>query len=172
MIALRAPRKKEILKIVRLADEIFGDGYLVASDVNSRYTVLTVDGSLVGFVNTDIWDNADATNTEGFTLGLIESIAVRPTHRGVGLGDVIIATAVASLKIEKVDLIECYATTWSDSGSCFIKGALERNGFEMGEHFPRMWENDVQDFICRACKTAPCLCDATLYRREVNRRGD
>jgi N-acetylglutamate synthase-like GNAT family acetyltransferase len=172
VIALRAPRRRDVLKIVRLADEVFGDGYLVAADVNSRFIVLTIDGSLAGFVNTDIWDNADATDTDGFTLGLIETVVVRPTHRGVGLGNILVATAVATLMLEEVDLIECYATTWSDSGSCFIKGSLERNGFEAGTHYPRMWENDAQDFICRACKAAPCLCDATLYRREVNRRGE
>lgn len=169
MIALRAPRRRDVLKIVRLSDNIFGEGYLVAEDVNDRYITLMVDGSLAGFVNTDIWDSEDDIDSSGFSLGLIETIAIRKSHRGNGFGDVLIAAAASTLIYEEVDLIECYATTWSDSGMCFIKGALERNGFEVGQHFPRMWENDVQSFVCRACKKQPCLCDATLYRREVNK---
>lgn len=169
MIALRAPRRKDIQRIVRLADEIFGDGYLEASDINDRYIVLNVEGTLAGFVNTDIWDEEDATgNAAGFSLGLIETVAIRPNYRGFGLGNVLISSAASTLIAEGVNLIECYATTWSDSGICFVKRALENNGFEVGQHYKRMWENDVQGFICRACKKAPCLCDATLYRREVN----
>ena len=168
MIVLRAPRKKDIHRIVQLADEVFGDGYLSTSEVNSRYLILNLDGYLAGFVNTDIWDDLDATEEEGFSIGQIETIAVRPKHRGAGLGSLLVAAASATLIIENVDVIECYATTWSDTGVCFIKGALERNGFEKDTHFPRMWEHDVQDYECRACKSTPCLCDATLYRREVN----
>lgn len=169
MIALRAPRKKDVQRIVRLANEVFGDGYLDAGDVNDRYIVLNVEGTLAGFVNTDIWDEEDATgNDNGFSLGLIETIAIRHNYRGFGLGNVLISSATSTLIAEGVNLIECYATTWSDSGICYVKRALENNGFEVGQHFPRMWENDVQGFICRACKKAPCLCDATLYRREVN----
>jgi len=169
VIALRAPRRKDIHRIVRLADEVFGDGYLSADDVNSRYLVLNIDGTLAGFVNTDIWDEEDATdNVTGFALGLIETIVIRPNYRGFGLGSVLVSSAASTLIAEKVDLIECYATTWSDSGICYVHRALTNNGFEVGTHYPRMWVNDVQGFICRACKKAPCLCDATLYRREVN----
>ncbi len=169
MIALRPPRRKDIHRIVRLADEIFGDGYLTASDVNSRYLVLNVGGTLAGFTNTDIWDEEDATdNVTGFSLGLIETVAIRSSYRGHRLGNILVAAATSTLMSEGVDLIECYATTWSDTGICFVKRALVSNGFEEGQHFNRMWENDVQGFICRACKKEPCLCDATLYRREVN----
>ena len=168
MIAVRAPRKKDVRRIVRLADGIFGDGYLVANDVNSRYIVLNVEGTLAGFVNTDIWDEQDATDKEGFSLGLIETVAIRPNYRGFGLGNVLVAAAVSTLIAEGVNLIECYATTWSDSGICYVKRALESNGFTADKHFPRMWEDDIQDYTCRACKSRPCQCDATLYRREVN----
>jgi len=168
VISLRPPRKRDTHRIVQLADEVFGDGYLSDGDVNSRYIVLNVGGSLVGFVNTDIWDNEDATDTAGFSLGLIETVVVRSQYRGSGLGNLLIASATASLILEDVNLIECYATTWSDSGICYLKGSLERNGFTEDEHYPHMWEDDVQDYTCRACKTQPCMCDATLYRREVN----
>jgi len=172
VITLRPPRRRDVLKIVRLSDEIFGEGYLIEEDVNDRYIVLTVDGTLAGFANTDIWDDEGALDATGFALGLIETVAIRPSHRGLRLGDILISVATSTLIYENVNVVECYATTWSDSKVCFIRGALERNGFEVGQHFPRMWENDNQDFICRACKKQPCICDATLYRREVNKQGE
>ena len=173
MISLRPPRRRDTHRIVQLADEVFGDGYLSDKDVNSRYIVLNVDGSLAGFVNTDIWDNEDATgedstDSDGFSLGLIETVVVRSNYRGVGFGNLLVTAATSFLILEDVNLIECYATTWSDSGICYIKGSLERNGFTEDVHYPHMWEDDVQDYTCRGCKTQPCMCDATLYRREVN----
>lgn len=171
MITLRPPRKRENATIIRLSDDIFGTGYIKLAEVNDRYLVARVGGTFAGFVNTDIWDEEDATGeASGYCLGLIETVAVHPNHRGLGLGTMLVAAATAHLIQDGVTVIECFATTWSNSGICYLAGSLQRNGFQVKEHRLHAWKEDDQDYICRACGTAPCLCDATLYCREINNR--
>lgn len=171
MITLRPPRKRENAAIIRLSDDIFGIGYIKLAEVNDRYLVARVGDTFAGFVNTDIWDEEDATGqASGYCLGLIETVVVCPNHRGLGLGTMLVAAAAAHLIHDGVTVIECHATTWSNSGICYLKSPLERNGFTAQEHLLQAWKDDDQDYICRACGTEPCLCDATLYRREINTR--
>lgn len=171
MITLQPPRKRDGSAIIRLSDDVFGTGYTKLPDINDQYFVVRVDGKFAGFANTDIWDEEDAIEqSSDFCLGLIETVVVQPEYRGLGLGTILVGVATAHLIQDGVTLIECHATTWSDTGICYLKGSLERNGFTVHEYCPRAWEHDDQDFICRACGKAPCLCDATLYRREINNR--
>ena len=169
MIALRPIRRKEGSPIVRLATETFGEGYIKLDDINDRYMVVRVNGKFAGFANTEIWDEEDCDGEDGFSLGLIESVAVHPDFRGLGLGNILVAGCTAPLIQEGCDLIECYATTWRNNGVCYIKGALERSGFTVKQFFPQYWKDDPPKYTCRGCHSTPCLCDATLYQREVNR---
>jgi GNAT superfamily N-acetyltransferase len=154
-----------------LSDDIFGVGYIKIEEISDRYLVVWVDGKFAGFANTDIWDDEEISESpSGLCLGLIETVAVHSDYRGLGLGTILVAAATAHLIQEGAALIECYATTWSNSGICYLAGSLARNGFLLKEKFPQAWKDEDQDYVCRACATTPCLCDATLYCREVNTR--
>jgi GNAT superfamily N-acetyltransferase len=154
-----------------LSDAVFGTGYTKPTDINDQYFVVRVNGKFAGFASTDIWDEEDAIEQpSNFCLGLIDTVVVHPEYRGLGLGTILVGVATAHLIQDGVTLIECYATTWSNTGICYLKGSLERNDFTVQEHYPHAWKYDDQDYICSACEKAPCLCDATLYRREINNR--
>lgn len=170
LIHLRPVRQNEHGAVVRLCDLVFGEGYLSPKEINERFLVLRVDGKLAGFVNTDIWDDEDATGEPGQCLGLITTVVIHSDFRGAGLGTILVGAAKAHLILDGVKEIECYATTWSDTGICFLKGSLLRNGFTESTHYPHMWKDDPVTYMCAACKKHPCLCDATLYRWEVNSR--
>ena len=129
MIALRPLRKRESSTIVRLADEIFGEGYMSVDDVDDKFA---------GFTNTELWDEEDFDNT-GFSLGLIETVVVHPEYRGMRLGDTLVSAACAQI-------IEVYATTWSDTGLCYIGSALKRQGFEVKQEFPKHWAEDPPSY--------------------------
>lgn len=170
MIHLRPARRNEHGAILRLCDLVFGEGYLNPKGINERFLALRVDGKLAGYTNTDLWDDEEATGEPGQSLGLIETVVLHPDFRGASLGTILVGAAKAHLIIDGVKEIECYATTWSDTGICFLKGSLLRNGFVESTHYPQMWKNDPVSKTCPACKSATCLCDATLYRWEVNSR--
>jgi GNAT superfamily N-acetyltransferase len=167
MISIRPLRKREVSPILRLSDMIFGSGYMKIRDIDERFLVVRVDGRFAGFVNTQSWSEEEISDRK-HKLGLIETVAVHKDYRGLGLGTMLVSAACAHLIHENVQLIECFATTWRDSGICFIKGALLRNGFVAESEFPGYWKNDPPEYLCPSCNSMPCLCDATLYRRQKN----
>jgi GNAT superfamily N-acetyltransferase len=166
MIVIRPPRKNEGSPIVKLADEVFGVGYTALTDVDDRHLVLRVNGKFAGWVSTAIWDEEGELENTTKCLGIIDTVILHSNYRGLGLGTVLVGAATAHLLLDGADRIECFATTWSDTGICYSKKALVNNGFVVERDYPQMWEFDDLTYTCVGCKKKPCLCDATLYVRE------
>lgn len=165
MIRIQPARKSDEGKIIALANEQFGSGYLTRKDIGfDRYLVLYMNNRFAGFVNTELYDPAewgDDEETDVMT-GLIETIALASEFQRGGLGTLLIAAAKCYLIQEGVRIIYCYAAHWSDINFAPVAPALERNGFAVQEIIPKMWKDDPPDYRCRACGH-PCQCDAVLY---------
>lgn len=172
MIIIRPARRRDVSRIITLADVTFGEDYEPKDELIENledYVVLFVDDDLAGYASTAIYEPHEYEIEEA--LAYIETVGVYPKHRGLSFGTILVGVCSAKLIQEGADLIECVAAIWSDLEESRppLAGSLERNKFHSVQHLPQYWkDSDPSPYKCRACGGDECKCDATLYRRRIN----
>jgi ribosomal protein S18 acetylase RimI-like enzyme len=173
VIIIRPARKRDVSRIITLADVTFGEDYESKKEIVENlgdYTVLYLDDSLAGYAATAFYEPYDGMDKEE-ALAYIESVAVYPEHRNLSFGTILVGVCTAKLIKEGADLIECVAAIWSDLDSSRppLAGPLERNNFHSVQYLSHYWKDDEPSpYKCRACGSDECKCDAMLYRRRIN----
>lgn len=173
MIIIRPARKRDISRIIALADVTFGEDYESRKEILEcldDYVVLCLDDDLAGYASTAFYEPYDGMEADE-ALAYIESVSVYPEHRGLGFGTILVGVCTAKLIKEGADSIECVAAIWSDLEESRppLAGSLERNQFQSTQYLSHYWkDDDPSDYQCRACGSKDCQCDAMLYRRRIN----
>ncbi|MEX0748517.1 MAG: GNAT family N-acetyltransferase [Candidatus Saccharimonadales bacterium] len=95
-------------------------------------------------------------------VGLIDQVAVDPSHQGQGLGTTLIQSGLRWLQAAGVTQSVTFAQVHRDS--CPLAGALEANGGRMVGEIANFWTTAYQaeDWQCQHCE-ADCHCQARLY---------
>ena len=106
------------------------------------------------------------TNLDCHRLGLLKSIAVRPSARGRGIGSNLTQDALRFLKEHDCTCVA--AVAWESGGDEISKGMLMASGFREIAHVPRYWYQDSIDrsYDCSVCGN-PCTCSAAILIRDL-----
>ena len=173
---------------IRLANEIFGEGYfvrpseiaaepgsvIVISQENNEALLgfaqgrVLPQGGLQGHLERDMTDIppdiADA-DSKG-ALGVIQAVAVAPECRRSGHGTKLVELLhdrLIGLGADKLII-----TFKRGPGAAHVDGMMSKLGFETWQRLPSYWQArcDAGDFRC-IDRHNGCTCEALLYRKAI-----
>lgn len=175
-------------EVLRLTGQVFGEGYFVNPGqlVTKPDSVMLVshedDQTAIGFAQgrllpkaslrdhlerriTDVPPEIDRADREG-ALGVIEVIAVAPSHRQQGIGQSlleILHDKLIGLGADKLIITFKRGPTASN-----VDGLMSRLGFTPWTRLPSYWKERCEsgDFKC-VDWDGSCKCEASLYHKTV-----
>jgi GNAT superfamily N-acetyltransferase len=99
-------------------------------------------------------------------FGLLENVAVRPEHRGRGVGSALVEARLGWFRRESVGF--AYSFAWKTPRGCPSEGVLARTGFRRIRELPDFYLEDglANGYACPFCGVR-CHCSAILFVRTV-----
>lgn len=184
-IKIRRATAKDTIKVLHLACEALGDGYLSDAIITDHITrknlhVATYEREIVAFMISRILPSGDLSAelkhhkyripadlkraNENGTIGLLQSIATAHKFQGKGVGKRLVEHATASLK--KRGAQQVISLGWK-TDTVHIGKVLEGCGFKVRHTFSAFWKEESLDkgYDCPQCGAPPCECDAVLFSR-------
>ncbi len=170
-----------------LTDRIFGEGFFGGPgdgwrDPDTLALVATEGDEVIGFASgrllpehglrdflngqvTDVPDDVTEADASG-KLGVIETVAVSPEHRGSGTGTKLLRVLHDNIVGYGADKL--IITFRRGPSSSKVKELMERLGYEFWTSMDTFWHErcDAGDFKC-VDRTDTCNCRAEMYRIKV-----
>lgn len=184
-IHIRRAKKKDIIKILHLACNTLGDGYISDQDLldhleKSYVYVALHQKKIIGFalcrtipkngLMTELKNNKytlpsdlKMANRNG-TIGLLQSIATDPQFQGKGVGRRLVDRCLSAL--ERAGAKQVLSVGWK-TDTIHIGTVLSSCGFAERKTFKAFWKDESlqKQYDCPQCGTPPCECEAVLFSR-------
>lgn len=96
-------------------------------------------------------------------IGIFKTIAISKNAQGQGIGSSLTKYLLEQLK-QRVNTVACVAWKYGETEN--IKGVMNTFEFKCYQEIPDYWVEDT-DFICPACGTPPCHCQANIYFKRI-----
>ncbi len=182
-VVIRTISKRDIDKILTIADEEFGAGYLGADKLNQflhqdKRVALGVylEGhqagyALAGVYAIDEFLNGFDDSQRGYlknldkhqTIGFRHQTAVNRKYQSRGTGIKLFDATNQWLESKDPDVL--VSVVWQKNVTNRVEKLLERNGFVLQEAIPGFWSEDSlsKQYNCQRCGKPPCRCTAKVY---------
>ena len=175
-------------KVSALAEKVLGKGFFenpsrIAREPGSCvFVCITKDEEVAGFVCgkllpkgglqdflehrvPDMPQDLVEADARG-VLGVIQTVAVAPEHRGKGIGTKLLRIAHDAIIGHGADKL--IVTFKRGPTSAHVGRLMERQGFEFWLKLETFWKTrcDLGDFVC-VDRGEACTCEAVFYRKRV-----
>lgn len=159
MLRIRPFLSDDLEKIISLADDQLGKGYVISTDFLSPNRIVFVAedkrGHLLGFIMGYI---------ENLT-GIIKTLAIERSVQKKGLGKSLIEKMLAVFASEKMHKVVVVAWMHCKSQKVPLESLMKMLEFKEEERISNFWKNDslLRHYNCPVCGAPPCLCTAVIF---------
>ncbi len=185
-IYIRPIQSAHYADYVTLIGKQLGEGYLTEADFieiaedNQAicFEAINEQNEVVGILTAVIRSRQDALNllkissenlpsyaTQSEYIGIFKTIAISEKNRGVGIGSALTEALMNAFYQNGVSTVACIA--WQYGKTENIRGVMQRFGFQCVKSIPDYWKDDPHPFICPACGSPPCRCQANIYFKSL-----
>lgn len=151
-IALESSKACQIEKLLGIATEVFGDGYVKSIEIENTITI-TLDNEIAGFGYYYLSDSFE---------GILKMFAISKEYQGKGLGSRLLIemeNRLISMGAKKL-----IVPAWRDCNGINIEKLLNKFGYRKNLEVFDYWRKDC-DKGCFKCpsRTNKCNCSAVFF---------
>ena len=169
---------------VKLIGSQLGEGYFTTADFAQLtanpnalcFEAIDTDNNVLGVITSMILpyseaidllkispENLPAYAKTATEIGIFKTIAISKNAQGQGIGSRLTKHLLEQLQ-QRVSVVACVAWKYGETEN--IKGVMNAFEFKCYQEIPDYWVEDT-DFICPACGSPPCHCQANIYFKQI-----